>query len=221
MNRTDIAQMIDISAVRADSTWSEIECILDACKKYPFICVFVMPSMLERIGQAVKALPQTGLGGIVGFPSGGDTTSMKVSQARELVATGCDEVDMVMNIGKLKSGFYDEVQSDILAVKQAVAPKPLKVIMEVCLLTDDEIAKASQIIRDCGVAYLKTGTGWAGATTMHHIDVIKSSVGDTIPLKVAGGVRDLKTLLEMQAKGVSRFGIGFKSAIKIMEECEQ
>ena len=220
ISKAQIAQMIDISAVRADSTWDEIELIIEASKKYPFICIFVMPSMLERISDKVKVLPQTGLGGIVGFPSGGDTTSMKVNQARELVETGCDEIDMVMNVGKLKSGFYDEVQSDILAVKQAVAPLPLKVIMEVCLLTDEQIAKASEIIRDCGVAYLKTGTGWAGATTMHHINVIKSSVGDTIPLKVAGGVRDLNTLLEMHAKGVSRFGIGYKSAIKIMEECQ-
>lgn len=220
MNKEQIAQMIDISAVRADSTWAEIEQILEASKKYPFICVFTMTSMIEKIKDTVKALPKTGIGGIVGFPSGGETTSMKVNQAKELVAAGCDEVDMVMNIGKLKSGFYDEVKSDIMAVKEAVAPLPLKVIMEVCLLTDEEIAKASQIICDCGVAYMKTGTGWAGSTTMHHIEVIKSTVGDTIPLKVAGGVRDLKTLLEMKDKGVSRFGIGYKAAIKIMEECE-
>ena len=220
MNKEQIAQLIDISAVRADSTWSEIEQIMKATKQYPFICVFTMPSMIERIRKEVKSLPKTGLGGIVGFPSGGDTTSMKVNQAKELVATGCDEVDMVMNIGKLKSGFDEEVKSDILAVKEAVAPLPLKVIIEVCLLTDEEITRASKIVRDCGVAFLKTGTGWAGATTMHHIDVIKEAVADTIPLKVAGGVRDLKTLLEMRAKGVSRFGIGYKSAIQIMEQCE-
>lgn len=221
MNKEQIAQMIDISAVRADSTWNEIEQILEATKKYPFICVFTMPSMIDRIKDTVKSLPKTGVGGIVGFPSGGDTTSMKVNQAKELVAVGCDEVDMVLNIGKLKSGFYDEVKNDILAVKEAVAPLPLKVIIEVCLLTDDQITKASEIVRDCGVAFLKTGTGWAGATTMHHIDIIKQTVGDTIPLKVAGGVRDLNTLLEMKAKGVSRFGIGYKSAIQIMEQCEE
>ena len=218
MNKQQIAQLIDISAVRADSTWSEIEQIIEASKKYPFICIFTMPSMIEKYVDAVKSLPQTGLGGIVGFPSGGDTTTMKVAQAKELVAAGCDEVDMVMNIGKLKSGFYDEVRSDILAVKEVVAPLPLKVIMEVCLLSDEEIGKASEIIRDCGVAYLKTGTGWAGATTMHHNDLkVRQPLS---ALKVAGGVRDLNTLLEMKAKGVSRFGIGYKSAIKIMEECE-
>lgn len=220
MKQEEIAQMIDISAVRADSTWAEIEQIIASCEEYPFICVFVMQGMIEKIKSQVKAMPKTGLGGIVGFPSGGETTSMKVAQAVELVQTGCNEVDMVMNIGKLKSGFYEEVKQDILAVKAAVAPLPLKVIIEVCLLSEEEIVKASEIVCDCGVAYLKTGTGWAGSTTMEHIDIIKQTVGDRIPVKVAGGVRDLDTLLKMHSKGVSRFGIGYKSAIKIMEECK-
>ena len=77
MNKEQIAQLIDISAVRADSTWSEIEQIMEATKQYPFICVFTMPSMFERIRKEVKSLPKTGLGGIVGFPSGGDTTSRR------------------------------------------------------------------------------------------------------------------------------------------------
>ena len=85
--------------------------------------------------------------------------------------------------------------------------------MEVVLLTDEEIAMAARIIRDAGASFAKTGTGWAGATTEHHIEVIKAEVGDTIPLKVAGGVRSLDTLLKMRDMGVSRFGIGYKSAL--------
>ena len=219
MNREELAQMIDISAVRADSTMEEIEQILDAAGKYPFICIFTMPSMISNIKERVKSLPKTGIGGIVGFPSGGETIQSKLSEARELKALGCDEIDMVMNIGKLKSGMDKEVKEEIEAIRDAVYPKPLKVIMEVCLLTDDEITRAARIIRDCRASFIKTGTGWAGATTMHHIDVIKATVGDTIPLKVAGGVRDLETLMEMHKKGVNRFGIGFKSAIKIIEQC--
>lgn len=97
---------------------------------------------------------------------------------------GCDEVDMVLNIGKLKSGMLDEVKDEIVKVRAAVSPLPLKVILEVVLLTDEEIRQASRIVRDSGAAFVKTGTGWAGATTNHHIEVIKEAVGDTIPLKV-------------------------------------
>lgn len=216
-----IARMIDISAVRADSTQTEIELILEAAKTYPFICIFVMPGMIDGIKERVRQLPGVGIGGIVGFPSGGETTRTKCSEAQEMKDKGCDEIDMVMNIGQLKSGMYEQVKEDILAVKQVVSPLPLKVIIEVPLLTDEEIVKASQIVCDCQVAFLKTGTGWAGSTTMHHIEVIKSTVGDSIPLKVAGGVRSLKTLNEMRAKGVSRFGIGYKSAIQIIEEASK
>jgi len=220
MNKDELARMIDISAVRADSTMEEVDQILDAAKQHPFICIFTMPCMIEQIKDKVRDLPLTGIGGIVGFPSGGETTKTKVAEALEMKALGCDEIDMVMNIGLLKSGKDSEVRDDITAVLKAVQPTPLKVIMEVCLLTDDEITRAAMIIRDCGASFVKTGTGWAGATTMHHIEVIKAAVGDTIPLKVAGGVRDLDILLKMHSMGVSRFGIGFKSAIKIIEQCQ-
>lgn len=214
----EIAQLIDISAVQADSCLEEIEDILLSARKYKFICVFVMPGMLPRVTERLKDIPDVMAGGIVGFPSGGETTPAKVFQATELKALGCNEIDMVLNIGKLKSGLYNEVKEDILRVKEAVSPLPLKVIMEVALLTDNEIIKAASIIKACDAAFIKTGTGWAGATTLHHIRLIKETVGESIKLKVAGGVRSLETLLEMHEMGVSRFGIGYKSAVKIMEE---
>ncbi len=218
---TDIARMIDISAVRADSSLKEIEQILEATEKYRFICVFVMPSMLDRVRERIAGIPGVGLGGIVGFPSGGESTATKCYEATELKTKGCTEIDMVMNIGLLKSGLYEKVAEDIRAVREVVTPLPLKVIIEVALLTDSEIADAARIVRDCGASFVKTGTGWAGATTEHHIRVIKEAVGDTIPLKVAGGVRTLQTLTAMKELGVSRFGIGYKSAISILEESEK
>ncbi len=218
INQRAIARMIDISAVRADSTQAEIEDIIQAAETYPFICIFTMPSMIDGIKERVSRIPDVGIGGIVGFPSGGETTATKCFAAQELKAKGCSEIDMVMNIGKLKSGMYEQVKEDILAVKEVVTPLPLKVIIEVPLLTDEEITKAAQIVCDCEVAFLKTGTGWAGSTTLHHIELIKASVGDAIPLKVAGGVRSLEMLNTMRGMGVSRFGIGYKSAIQIMQE---
>ena len=221
MTIKELASMIDISAVRAESTWNEIEDILNAAQRYPFICIFSMPSMIDRILPYMPQIPETKLGGIVGFPSGGETLESKLFEAKQMKEKGCNEVDMVMNIGKLKSGFYSEVQDEIEQIRKVVSPLPLKVIMEVALLTDEELKKAATIVRDAGASFAKTGTGWAGATTEHHIEIIKSAVGDTIPVKVAGGVRSLDTLLKLKDMGVSRFGIGYKSALKIMQEAEE
>ena len=215
----EIARLIDISAVRADSTRQDVEDIIDGAIKHNFICVFPMPGMLPLVFEKLKDHPQIGIGGVVGFPSGGETTASKLFQAKELKEAGCDEIDMVLNIGKLKSGMLNDIEDEIRQIKAAVSPLPLKVIMEVVLLTDEEIKTASSIILKAGADYIKTGTGWAGATTLHHIDLIKETVGDAIKLKVAGGVRTLDTLLEMYQMGVSRFGIGYKSALSIMEEC--
>lgn len=215
----EIARLIDISAVRADSIRQDVEDIIDGAIKHNFICVFPMPGMLPLVFEKLKDHPQIGIGGIVGFPSGGETTASKLFQAKELKEAGCNEIDMVLNIGKLKSGMLNDIEDEIRQIKAAVSPLPLKVIMEVVLLTDEEIKTASSIILKAGADYIKTGTGWAGATTLHHIDLIKETVGDAIKLKVAGGVRTLNTLLEMYQMGVSRFGIGYKSALSIMEEC--
>ena len=215
----EIARLIDISAVRADSTRQDVEDIIDGAIKHNFICVFPMPGMLPLVFEKLKDHPQIGIGGVVGFPSGGETTASKQFQAKELKEAGCNEIDMVLNIGKLKSGMLNDIEDEIRQIKAAVSPLPLKVIMEVVLLTDEEIKTASSIILKAGADYIKTGTGWAGATTLHHINLIKETVGDAIKLKVAGGVRTLDTLQEMYQMGVSRFGIGYKSALSIMEEC--
>ena len=142
----EIASIIDISAVRAESTWAEIQNILAAAKKYPFICLFSMPGMIDRIRPHLAEIPGVKLGGIVGFPSGGETLETKLFEARQMKEKGCDEVDMVLNIGKLKSGMLDEVKDEIVKVRAAVSPLPLKVILEVVLLTDEEIRRVEHIV---------------------------------------------------------------------------
>lgn len=219
LRSSELVRLIDISAVRAESTLSEVNQIINMAREYQFICVFSMPSMLPYVFSGLKDTESVGIGGIVGFPSGGDTTECKVWQAKDLKNRGCSEIDMVMNIGKLKSGLYDDVLEDIRRVKLAVTPLPLKVIIEVALLTDEEIVQASSLVLEGGADFVKTGTGWAGITDMHHIEIIKRTVGDRIKLKVAGGVRSLDTLEIMYDAGVSRFGIGYKSALSILQEC--
>lgn len=219
LKKEEVARLVDISAVRSDSSWRDVNLIIESAKVHNFICVFPMPGFIPQTKQSLKDFEHIHIGGVVGFPSGGETTSCKIFQAQELKTSGCHEIDMVMNIGKLKSGMYEDVQQEICQIKEAVTPLPLKVIIEVSLLTDDEIIKSAQLAMAGGADFVKTGTGWFGPTSMHHVNLIKSVIGDKVKLKVAGGVRSLAMLEEMYHAGVNRFGIGYKSALEIMEEC--
>ncbi len=215
--KQNVARLIDISAVKTESSIDDVNNVIATAKKYNLVCLFTMPSFVDYARESIIGYDTVGLGGVVGFPSGAETTEAKLFQANELKAKGCTEIDMVMNIGKLKSGMYDEIRHEIEQLRDAVSPLPLKVIIEVALLSNDEIVKASQIVRDAGAAFVKTGTGWAGNTTLDHVKLIKDTVGDTIELKVAGGVRDFKTLQTMYEMGVTRFGIGYGAVVDILE----
>jgi deoxyribose-phosphate aldolase len=218
LNKTEVAKMIDISAVRADSNEDEIKTIVEAAKKHRFICVFSLPSFTPLAKELLTGESGICLGGVVGFPSGAATTSTKAFEAEELLEIGCQELDMVINIGQLKSRLYRDVAKDIKRIVELAGLFPVKVILEVSLLTDLEIREGAKIIKDSGAQFVKTGTGWAGVTTFDHIRSIKDAVGDSIQLKVAGGVRNLDVLLKMHAMGVSRFGIGHRYAVSIMDE---
>ncbi len=216
----EIARMIDISAVRADSTLDEVRKVADAAKKYSFICAFALPCFTGELVQLLRDRNDIMVGGVSGFPSGADTTDIKVATAKQMLSLGVNEVDMVINIGALKSGRYDLVRDDIRAVVDTCSV-PVKSILEVAYLTDDEIRIASRLAVEAGVAFVKTGTGWANKpTTVETIKLIKSEIGDSAKIKAAGGVRDLSTLLAMVREGCSRFGIGLNSAIKIIQEAE-
>jgi len=219
LSKEQLAQMIDISAVKADSTKSEVELIVKAAKEHRFIAVFAMPSFTQYAKELLAGETRIKIGGTVGFPSGATTSSSKKFEARELIEIGCNELDMVINIGKLKSKMYENVKTDIEGVVEVAMGLPVKVILEVTLLTDDEIAAGAKIIRDSGARFIKTGTGWSGLTTPDHIQVIKKAVGDSIDIKVAGGVRKLDTMMIFYEMGVSRFGLGYKAALDVMSEC--
>lgn len=219
--KAEVARLIDISAVQTSSTKSDVDSVIEAAKANNLICVFAMPSFVDYVVDQMQGTTGIEIGGVVGFPSGAETTEAKLFQAKQLKEKGCTEIDMVINVGKLKSGMLEELSAEIKAIKAQVAPLPLKVILEVALLTDEEITTGATIVRDAGADFVKTGTGWMGSTTLHHVKLIKDAVGDTIKLKVAGGVRDLDTLKTMYEMGVSRFGIGYKSVLSIMDSCDE
>ena len=213
----NLPRMLDISAVRADSGEEEVRRVAEVAAKYNCICAFAMPNYTEFLGELIKG-SGTLLGGTAGFPSGADTTAMKIACAKEMVRFGCDELDMVIAIGALKSGKYDYVLDEIKALREIAEKRTFKAIIEVSLLTNDEIMRASELAVRGGVDFVKSGTGWQGATTVDHIKLMKRTVGNEACIKAAGGVRDLATIDEMIGAGCTRFGIGVSSAVKIMEE---
>ncbi len=221
LSSEDIAQMIDISAVRADSTDSRIEELVNTAKKYHCYLVTVLPSQTQRAkslleGRTVK------LGGNVGFPSGGQTTAIKIKETEELVRLGVDEIDMVIDIAALLSGRKDYVCNEISAVVAASQGQPVKVILECYYLNDNLIRLGCDLAIKGGAAYVKTSTGWTPTgATLENVALIKSHVGNAIKIKASGGIRDAESLLEMYRRGACRFGISLASARKIMNALER
>lgn len=216
---TALPRLIDISAVRTNATLDEVKNIVRIAKKYRFVCVFAMPSYTSFLVEALKDDDDIHVGGVVGFPSGADTMTVKVMAAKELIEMGCDEIDMVINVGALISGDYDYVKKDIEAIVNIAGDIPVKAILEIAYLTDEQIKKGSLLAVEAGVTYVKTGTGWGNKpTTVDTIKLIKKAIGDKALIKAAGGVRTLDTLLEMKEEGCSRFGIGLSSSLNILKE---
>jgi deoxyribose-phosphate aldolase len=218
----DIRKMIDVALLRTDVTIKEVDTFIEIAKKERLGCCFLMPCYTERLIKALKDTKGVSAGCTIGFPTGTDTTASKVQQAKAFVEMGADELDLVINVGWLKSGLYDDVLKDLKAVVAVKAGKPVKVIIEVSLLTDDEIRKACELVIQAGADYVKTGTGWQlGLTTLHHTQVIKDTVGDRIKIKGAAGVRDYETFIAMARQGVTRFGINMETALKVINESKK
>ena len=216
----DIAQMFDLSCVRTNSDENDIRALAESARKYDCGQVSVMQCFIPDIKKLLSDRPDIKVVGNVSFPSGSDTTSVKVFQASEMRDAGCDEIDMMLNVGKLRSGRYKEVEDDVKAVVDIVNGVPVKVIIEVSCLNEKEVEKACEISINAGAAFVKTGTGWMPkGTTIEDVRLIKSIVGDRIRIKASGGIRDLDTLVAMYRMGVTRFGVNMRSGIAILDEC--
>lgn len=216
----EIARMTDLTAVRPDSDEAEVRALAEAAKKYQCICACALPSHTPLLRDLLADEPDICIVGGVGFPSGGNTMAIKVAEARELLQIGCGELDMVINLGLLRSGEYQRVLDDIQAVVDVAGGVPVKVILECHYLSDDQIREGCELCIEAGASFVKTGTGWAPTgATLENIALIKSCVGNAIAIKAAGGVRGLDMVMEMYRLGARRFGVGLNSAIQIFEEC--
>ncbi len=216
-----LARLIDISAVRAQHGEREILEMARRAKEHRFVAVHVLPAWVGFLKEQLQGERDIMVGAPVGFPSGGHTTAVKVAEARGLVADGVQELDMVLNIGKLRSGHDEYVGQEIRAVVDAAGGLPVKVILEVHHLTPDQIKRACELAIAARAAFVKTSTGWApSGATLETVRLITSFVGSAIKVKAAGSVRNLDTVVAMLRMGVERFGVNLDSSIDILRECK-
>ncbi|MEI8200848.1 MAG: deoxyribose-phosphate aldolase [Eubacteriales bacterium] len=217
MTQFELAQMLDVTLVRNNNTIKEIDDLIKNAKQYDFACVFTLQCYLQHVHDALLN-DTTHAGGVIGFPSGGELTEVKLFETHSNIASGADELDMVINIGWLLSRNYDAVLDEIKRIKDIAQEKPLKCIIEISCLDEYFAKKACELVLKSGADYVKTGTGWFGPATIEQIKLIKSVVGSDIYIKAAGGIRDLETVERFKAEGVHRMGISLKSAIDIMSQ---
>lgn len=213
----ELNKLIDHTLLKPEATYQEIEKLCREAEEYDFAAVCVNP---VHVRQTAKLLQKTGVKvcTVIGFPLGASVPLIKAFEVREAIANGAAEVDMVMNIGALKSGDYDLVFRDIKAVVDAAAGQALtKVIIEACLLTDEEKVKACLLAKEAGADFVKTSTGFnKGGATVADVALMRKVVGPAMGVKAAGGIRDRRTAEEMVRAGANR--LGTSSGVAIMKE---
>ncbi|MCU6785722.1 deoxyribose-phosphate aldolase [Aedoeadaptatus acetigenes] len=204
---------IDHTILNPDATKDEVIKVIDEAKAYDFASVCLEPCWVTLAAERL-ADSEVKVCTVIGFPLGANTKTVKAFEAKEAVENGADEVDMVLNIGALKSGEYDLVLEDMKAVREAAKDAVVKVILETCLLTDEEKKKACALAKEAGMDFVKTSTGFstAGATT-EDVKLMREAVGDAMGVKASGGIRDRETAEAMIAAGASRIGASKSIAI--------
>lgn len=209
----DIAKYIDHTALAANATKEKIEALCNEAKEYGFASVCVNSCYVPL---CAKLLAGTGVNvcTVVGFPLGAMSTAAKAFEASQAVKDGATEVDMVINIGALKDKDYDYVREDIKRVKESCQGKLLKVIIETCLLTDEEKEAACRLAMEAQADYVKTSTGFStGGAKVEDVAIMRRVVGDRLGVKASGGIRDYKTAKAMIDAGASRLGCSSGIAI--------
>jgi len=206
---------IDHTLLKPDASQEQIETLIEEAKKYDFASVCVNPTWVSFAAQVLKGT-DVKVCTVIGFPLGANTPELKAFETSDAIQNGADEVDMVINIGALKSRNFDLVERDIRAVVEAAKGTLVKVIIETCLLTDDEKVKACQIAQKAGADFVKTSTGFStGGATVEDVALMRKTVGPDMGVKASGGARSYEDALAFIKAGATR--IGASSGVAIME----
>ena len=219
MNDTvkDILRRVDHTLLSQGATWEEIRAICDDGVKYGCASVCIPASYVKQAADYVAG--KIAICTVIGFPNGYSTTATKCFETEDAVKNGASEIDMVINIGWVKDGLYDQVLEEIKAVKAACKGKLLKVIIECCFLTDEEKIKMCEIVTASGADYIKTSTGFGGGgATREDVALFAAHVGPNVKIKAAGGIANLQDAEDFINLGASRLGTSrIVKAVKAME----
>ena len=218
MNIQDILSKVDHTLLSQTATWEEIKAICDDGIKYQTASVCIPSAYVKRAAEYIKG--QVPICTVIGFPNGYVPTAIKCEEARLAVEDGADEVDMVIWVGALKDKQYDAILEEIRAIKKVCGDKILKVIIETCLLTEEEKIKMCEIVMASGADYIKTSTGFSTAgATPDDIRTFSAHIEEPVKIKAAGGIKSIADAEEFLALGADR--LGTSRIVKIVKEMQQ
>ena len=218
MDKKEIMQHVDHTILTPTATWEQVKKICDQGMAYHTASVCIPPYYVrkaeEYVGDRLKICT------VIGFPNGYSTTAVKVFETEDAIRNGADEIDMVINIGWVKDGLYDQVLDEIKQVKAACNGKLLKVIIETCMLTDAEKIEMCRVVSESGADYIKTSTGFGGGgATREDVALFKAHVAPHVKIKAAGGIANLQDAEDFVKLGADRLGTSrIVKAVKAMEQ---
>lgn len=205
MDKKTILKSLDHTILGQTATWEDIRRILDEAMEYKTASACIPAAYVKQAAEYVEGkLP---ICTVIGFPNGYSTTAVKVFEAKDAVENGAEEIDMVINIGFLKEKRYQEVEDEIRQIRESCNGKTLKVIIETCLLTDEEKIKMCEIVTNAGAQYIKTSTGFsASGATFADVELMKTHIGKEVKVKAAGGISSLADAEKFISLGADRLG---------------
>lgn len=205
MTEKEILSHVDHTLLSVAATWDEISEVVDDGIRFQTASVCIPPRFVQAA--AAHAAGRVKICTVIGFPNGYNTTAAKVFEAKDAVESGADEIDMVIPVGLVRDGAYAQVEAEIRAVKAACGGKLLKVIIETCLLTDDEKRRMCAVVAAAGADYIKTSTGFqAGGATFEDVALMREASPDTLKIKAAGGIASFADAERFLALGADRLG---------------
>ena len=212
----DLNKYIDHTNLKNNAIFSDIERLCREAIEYNFASVCVYPYYVSYVSEILKD-SNVKVCTVIGFPSGMSTTRVKICEVMDAIANGAREIDMVINVAALKNKDYEYVKQEIKEIKKIVDKNILKVIIETCLLTKDEIIKMTQICNEVGVDFIKTSTGFSErGASVEDIELMNKYKNDKLQIKASGGIRDVHTAMNMIDVGATR--IGTSNGVKIVNE---